>query len=115
MLAPNRPQRDGNERPFVSDYFDFSVYVDAETPLIEQWYVERFMRLRQTAFRDPGSYFHKYATLTDAEAQATALSIWSKTNLVNLQENILPTRLRADLILKKGASHKIEEVALRKL
>ena len=115
VLAPNRPQRDGNERPFVSDYFDFSVYVDAETPLIEQWYVERFMRLRQTAFRDPGSYFHKYATLTDAEAQATALSIWSKTNLVNLQENILPTRLRADLILRKGASHKIEEVALRKL
>lgn len=115
VLAPNRPQRDGNERPFVSDYFDFSVYVDAQTLLIEQWYVERFMRLRQTAFRDPSSYFRKYASLTDAEAHATALSIWNTINLVNLQENILPTRPRADLILRKGASHKIEEVALRKL
>ena len=115
VLAPNRPQRDGNERPFVSDYFDFSVFVDAEIALIEQWYVARFMRLRQTAFRDPKSYFRKYAAYSDVEARDEALSLWSRINLVNLKENILPTRLRAGLILTKGASHRIEEVALRKL
>ena len=115
VLAPNRPQREGNERPFVSDYFDFSVFVDAEIPLIEQWYVARFMRLRQTAFRDPKSYFRKYAGYSDIEAREEALSLWNRINLVNLQENILPTRLRAGLILTKGASHRIEEVALRKL
>ena len=115
VLAPNRLQKDGNERPFVSDYFDFSIFVDADIELIEAWYVERFMRLRETAFRDPKSYFRKYATLSDAEARATALSIWRRTNLANLRENILPTRLRAGLILTKGASHRIERVALRKL
>jgi type I pantothenate kinase len=115
VLAPNRPPRDGAERPFVSDYFDFSVFVDADFELIEQWYVERFMRLRETAFRDPKSYFRKYASLTDGEARETALSIWRGINLPNLRENILPTRLRAGLILTKGASHRIEEVALRKL
>ena len=115
VLAPNRPQRDGNERPFVSDYFDFSVFVDAEIPLIEQWYVARFMRLRQTAFRDPKSYFRIYAGYSDVEARAAALLLWNRINLVNLKENILPTRVRAGLILTKGASHRIEEVALRKL
>lgn len=115
VLAPNRPQRDGNERPFVSDYFDFSVFVDAEIALIEQWYVERFMRLRQTAFRNPKSFFRKYATLSDEEARETALSIWHRINLANLRENIMPTRLRAGLILTKGASHRIERVDLRKL
>ena len=115
VLAPNRPQRDGNERPFVSDYFDFSVFVDSDVQLVEAWYVERFMRLRETAFRDPKSYFRKYATLTDAQARETALSIWRRINLVNLRENILPTRLRAGLILTKGPSHRIEQVALRKL
>ena len=115
VLAPNRPQRDGNERPFVSDYFDFSIFVDAEIPLIEEWYVARFMRLRQTAFRDPKSYFRKYAGYSDNEAREAAQSLWNRINLVNLQENILPTRLRAGLILTKGASHRIEQVALRKL
>ena len=115
VLAPNRPQREGNERPFVSDYFDFSVFVDSDVQLVEAWYVERFMRLRETAFRDPKSYFRKYATLTDAQARETALSIWRRINLVNLRENILPTRLRAGLILTKGPSHRIEQVALRKL
>ena len=115
VLAPNRPQRDGKERPFVSDYFDFSVFVDSDVQLVEAWYVERFMRLRETAFRDPKSYFRKYATLTDAQARETALSIWRRINLVNLRENILPTRLRAGLILTKGPSHRIEQVALRKL
>ena len=91
------------------------MFVDAEIPLIEQWYVDRFMRLRGTAFRDPKSYFRKYATLSDAAARETALSLWNRINLVNLRENILPTRLRAGLILTKGASHRIEQVALRKL
>ena len=84
-------------------------------PCSRSWYVDRFLTLRGTAFRDPKSYFHRYSKLTDAEASATATSIWSSINLVNLHENILPTRQRADLILKKGESHRVEEVALRKL
>ena len=101
--------------PVVSDFFDFSIYLHAEEDQLERWYIERFMRLRQTAFRDPRSYFKKYAELTDEEAEATAHSIWSRINLPNLHENILPTRPRAGLILTKGASHRIEQVALRKL
>ncbi len=115
VLAPNRLPRDGKEIPFVSDYFDFSVFLHAEDALLEQWYIERFMGLRQTTFRDPRSYFRQYADLDDDEAEATARSIWRRINLVNLHENILPTRPRADLLLTKGASHRIEEVALRKL
>jgi type I pantothenate kinase len=115
VLAPSRLPRDGKEIPFVSDFFDFSVFLDADDALLEQWYIERFMGLRQTAFRDPRSYFRQYADLDDAEAEATARSIWRRINLVNLHENILPTRPRADLLLTKGASHRIEEVALRKL
>ena len=115
VLLPNRLPRDGKEIPFVSDFFDFSIFLDAETSLLEQWYIERFMSLRTTAFRDPRSYFRQYADLNDAEAEATARSIWRRINLVNLHENILPTRPRADLLLTKGASHRIEEVALRKL
>jgi len=101
--------------PVVSDFFDFSIYLHAEEEQLERWYIERFMRLRQTAYRDPRSYFKKYAELTDEEAEATAHSIWSRINLPNLHENILPTRPRAGLILTKGASHRIEQVALRKL
>ena len=101
--------------PVVSDFFDFSIYLHAEEEQLERWYIERFMRLRQTAFRDPRSYFKKYAELSDEEAEATAHSIWSRINLPNLHENILPTRPRAGLILTKGASHRIEQVALRKL
>jgi type I pantothenate kinase len=115
VLLPNRPARDGREIPFVSDFFDFSVYLDAENDLLEKWYIDRFMRLRETAFRDPRSFFRKYADLSDAEAVETARSIWTRINLPNLRENILPTRPRADLILTKGASHRIEAVALRKL
>ncbi len=115
VLAPNRLPRDGKEIPFVSDFFDFSIFLDAEEDLLEHWYIERFMRLRDTSFRDPMSYFKQYAELGDEEAHATALSIWRRINLVNLHENILPTRGRADLQLTKGASHRIEEVALRKL
>lgn len=115
VLAPNRLMRDGKDIPFVSDYFDFSIFLHAEDSLLEQWYIERFMNLRDTAFRDPRSYFRQYADLDDEEAEATARSIWMRINLVNLHENILPTRPRADLQLTKGASHRIEEVALRKL
>lgn len=115
VLQPGRMPRDGKAVPFVSDYFDFSVYIDAEKETLERWYVERFMRLRQTAFRDPGAYFHRYSTLTDTQAVETALDIWRRINLANLEENILPTRQRADLILKKGGDHLVEEVWLRKL
>jgi type I pantothenate kinase len=101
--------------PYVSDFFDFSIYLDADEDLLQSWYVDRFLTLRGTAFRDPKSYFHRYATLSDAEAVATATSIWTRINLLNLRENILPTRQRADLILKKVESHLVEEVALRRL
>lgn len=115
VLLPSRSMREGKEGPVVSDYFDFSVYLHAEEELLEKWYVERFMRLRQTAFRDPRSYFRKYADYTDAQAVETALSIWRRINLVNLRENVAPTRARASLVLTKGASHRIESVSLRKL
>jgi type I pantothenate kinase len=107
--------KDGKAVPFVSDFFDFSVYLDAGEAVLQSWYVNRFLTLRGTAFADPKSYFHRYATLSDAEAIGTATSIWTRINLVNLRENILPTRQRADLILKKGESHEVEEVALRRL
>jgi type I pantothenate kinase len=110
--------RDGRRRRpelFVSDFFDFSIYLDADDEVLETWYVSRFLTLRGTAFSDPKSYFHRYSKFTDAEATATATDIWTRINLVNLHENILPTRQRADLILKKGESHQVEEVALRRL
>jgi type I pantothenate kinase len=115
VLQPARLPKDGEVIPFVSDFFDFSIYIDASEELVEAWYVERFLRLRQTAFRDPASYFHRYATLSEEEARETGLSIWRTINLVNLKENILPTRQRADLILRKGADHAVDSVALRKL
>jgi type I pantothenate kinase len=107
--------RDGKAIPFVSDFFDFSIYLDADEDVLMQWYVERFLALRETAFRDPKSYFHRYAQLSDIEASATATSIWRQINLVNLHENILPTRQRADLILTKQKNHTVQQVALRKL
>jgi type I pantothenate kinase len=115
VLQPNRGAKENKGTPFVSDFFDFSVYIDADEDVLERWYVERFMRLRETAFRDPKSYFHRYAAVGEKEALDTALSLWSRINLANLRENILPTRLRASLILRKGADHRIETVALRKL
>ncbi len=115
VLQTSRPPRDGQAIPFVSDYFDFSIYLDAGIDEIEKWYVQRFMTLRQTAFRDPGAYFHRFAALSDEEAVETATGIWRRINLPNLLENIQPTRQRADLILKKGHKHLIEEVWLRKL
>jgi type I pantothenate kinase len=114
VLLASRP-RDGREIPFVSDFFDFSVYLHAEEDVLEQWYVDRFRRLRETAFRDPRSYFQKYADLDDAETVRVAKDIWTRINLENLRRNISPTRPRASLVLTKGADHRIEEVALRKL
>lgn len=102
-------------RLFVSDFFDFSIYVDAQEEYITRWYTERFQALRSTAFRDVNSYFHRFATLTDAEAEDMALNIWRQINGVNLLENIAPTRNRAHLILEKGEDHSIQRVNLRKL
>ncbi|MEP3045265.1 MAG: type I pantothenate kinase [Roseibium sp.] len=115
VLQTRELPKDGRAVPFVSDFFDFSVYMDADEDLLRNWYVDRFMRLRETAFRDPGSYFHKYSRITDQEAVETATKIWTEINFLNLRENILPTRPRADLILTKNASHQISKVALRKV
>jgi type I pantothenate kinase len=109
------PPGDGAPRVFVSDFFDFTIYVDAEKDDIRSWYLERFRALRNTAFRDPSSYFHRYASLSDAEAEETAARIWAGINEPNLLKNILPTRERADLVLRKGGDHAVEEVWLRKL
>jgi type I pantothenate kinase len=107
--------KDGKIVPFLSDFFDFSIYIDAEVELIHNWYIERFMRLRQTAFRNPDSFFHRYCQLSEDSARAVAEGLWHNINLKNLRENIQPTRPRADLILRKGSDHLVEEVALRKL
>jgi type I pantothenate kinase len=115
VLQTGRPPKDGKAIPYVSDFFDFSIYLDASEEVLLRWYVDRFLTLRGTAFRDPKSYFHRYSKLTDAEAEATATAIWQRINLANLHDNILPTRQRADLILRKGESHRVEEVALRRL
>jgi type I pantothenate kinase len=108
--------RAGRQMPmFVSDFFDFSIYVDAQESDIEQWYIERFLSLRETVFRNPSSYFHRYASLDHDEAIATARGIWESINLVNLRENVSPTRERAHLILEKGRDHAVRRVRLRKL
>jgi type I pantothenate kinase len=100
---------------FVSDYFDFSIYVDAAEMDIRRWYVERFRTLRSTAFADRRSYFHRYAALADEEADAMAGQIWDTINGPNLRKNILPTRSRADLVLRKGPDHLVDHVRLRRL
>ncbi|EQD83970.1 pantothenate kinase [Saccharopolyspora erythraea NRRL 2338] len=99
----------------VSDLFDFSIYVDAHTEHIEQWYVERFLALRHTAFADPGSHFHHFAGLSDEDARAEARHLWRTINEPNLVDNILPTRPRATLVLRKDIDHSINRVRLRKL
>ena len=104
----------GGPGVFVSDYFDFAIYVDADRQDLENWYLTRFLKLRDTAFKKPQAYFHRYASLTDAEARETALGFWRDINERNLLENILPTRGRADLILEKGPDHAIRCVRLRK-
>jgi len=106
--------RDGS-RMFVSDFFDFSIYLDAGEEVIASWYVNRFLRLRETVFRNPDSYFHRYSELTESEAIETARTIWEEINLKNLRENIGPTRDRAHLILEKGADHLVQNVKMRRV
>lgn len=100
---------------FVSDYFDFSIYIDADERDIEEWYVKRFHTLRETVFRDPDSFFRHYAHLDDVEAEGLARSIWREINGKNLEENIEPTRSRASLVVRKGADHRVSNVHLRRL
>lgn len=116
LQAPSRGPDDGEARPrqVVSDFFDFSIYVDAAEPDLRRWYVDRFLALRDTAFRNPASYFHRYATMSATEAAATAEQIWEEINLVNLVENIEGTRERASVVLRKGPTHAVEEVRLKR-
>ena len=115
VLQAGKPSPAGSPRLFVSDFFDFTIYLDADEAVIRQWYIERFLDLRRTAFQDPRAYFHRYCRLTDAEAARTAQGIWERINMVNLRDNILPTRSRARLILRKREDHAIDQVWLRKL
>jgi len=115
VLQTGRPPRDGKAIPYVSDYFDFSIYIDADEEVLRTWYVNRFFSLRDSAFQNPKSYFHRYAKLNDVETQQTANRIWDSINLLNLRENILPTRQRADLIVHKEADHLVSSVSMRKL
>jgi type I pantothenate kinase len=115
VLQPARVREDGRTGLTLSDFFDFSVYVDAATSDIRQWYVERFQRLRETAFRDPASYFTRYAALSPGQAVAQAEDIWDTINGPNLAQNILPTRGRADLVLRKDRDHSVRYVRLRKI
>jgi len=100
---------------FVSDYFDFSIYIDADESDIETWYVDRFLSLCDSVFQNPDSFFRHFAHLSRDEAVATARGIWQGINGLNLSENIAPTRDRASLILRKGADHRVSDVRLRKL
>jgi type I pantothenate kinase len=115
VLQPASPRVDGRQSIAVSDFFDFSIYVDARTEDVQQWYVSRFLRLRQTAFSNPASYFHRYAALTDEQAVLRAEQIWHEINEVNLVQNVLPTRPRATLTLTKGPDHAVRRVRLRKI
>lgn len=113
VLQPPNPR--SSSRLTVSDFFDFSIYMDADEATLQEWYISRFQSLRSTAFTHEHSYFRSYANLSDEEAEATARQIWSSINLPNLRENIAPTRSRAKVILTKGKDHRIEEIALRKI
>jgi type I pantothenate kinase len=115
VLQPARVAADGRVGLAVRDFFDFSVYVDASTTDVRRWYVDRFLRLRDTSFRDPASYFRRYADLSATEATVEAEHIWDSTNGPNLVENILPTRSRATLVLRKDADHSVRYVRVRKV
>jgi type I pantothenate kinase len=115
VLQAARTDRLGAAELVVSDFFDFSIYVDADESHIRRWYLDRFMALRATAFTSPESYFHRYASMSTAEAAAFAESVWDAINSPNLESNILPTRSRASLILRKGADHLVEGIKLRKV
>ena len=115
VLQAPRVRADGRSGLAVSDFFDFSVYVDARTEDIKRWYVERFLGLRETTFSDPSSYFHRYAGLTDEQARETAIGIWDSINERNLVDNVVTTRGRANLVLSKDEDHSVRRVRLRKL
>lgn len=118
LLSPFKEDDDSqfdNEIPFVSDFFDFSIYIDAATQHIKNWYIERFMNLRATAFLEPSAYFHRYSKVSEEDARATADDLWTRINQANLYENILPTRGRANLILHKDENHSVDKVLLRKI
>ena len=115
VLQVRQLPQGGDGVPFVSDFFDFSIYLDADEGLIKQWFLERFIRLRETAFKDPKSFFKQFAEMNEADAVALADDIWQRVNHANLVENILPTRPRADLILHKGADHLIDQISVRRL
>ena len=106
---------DGESVPFVSDYFDFSIYLDASEDHLRNWYIDRFLRLQDTAFKDEKSFFHRYADIPKSDAMSIADDLWRRINLENLHQNILPTRLRADVVLHKGSDHSVDWVALRRL
>ncbi len=109
MYYPHDPHR-----VFVSDFLDFSIYVDADPDLLKTWYIERFMAFRKGAFLDPSSYFHHFTKLSEEEAISTAASVWEEINAKNLHDNILPTRGRAGLILQKGQNHAVQTIKVRK-
>jgi type I pantothenate kinase len=115
QTGDSRNGRETRARVFVSDFFDFSIYLDAEERDVERWYIERFLTLRETVFRDARSYFHRYAALDDEAAVETARMIWREINGVNLIENIMPTRERARLLLEKGPDHAVKRVRLRRI
>jgi type I pantothenate kinase len=115
VLQPPHTRASGEPSLAVSDFFDFSLYVDADVEDVQRWYVERFLRLRETAFADPSSYFHRFARLSDREARRTATAIWQEVNEPNLLQNIQPTRGRATLVLRKGPDHEVRSVRLRKM
>lgn len=115
VLAPAKDRGDGSPGLSVSDFFDFSIYVDARSQDIRRWYVDRFLALRRTAFADPASYFHRYSRLTDTEAAARAGELWDTINWPNLRENIQTTRGRADLVLRKSSEHSVKWVRFRKM
>lgn len=115
ILQPGELPRNGRPILFASDFLDFSIFIDADEADLRDWFMARFIRLRETAFTDPKSFFRRFAEMSEEEARSFGLWVWESINLVNLKENILPTRGRADLILRKGPSHAVEEVALRRL
>ena len=115
ILQPGELPRDGKPILFASDFIDFSIYIDADTEDLEAWFMERFARLRETAFKDPNSFFRRFAEMSEDEAAEFGRMVWRTINLPNLLDNVLPTRGRADLILKKGKNHLIETVRLRRV
>ncbi len=115
ILQPGELPKTGAPILFASDFIDFSIYIDADVDDLEAWFMERFFRLRETAFKDPNSFFRRFAEMSEAEAGEFGAMVWRTINLPNLLDNVLPTRGRADLILKKGKSHLIEEVQLRRV